>query len=1281
MAGPCGFIALAMMPGLTTPASAQTYTWQGATDDYNSFTNWSPPSGAPVNWPQAAIFDSTGSTTVNVTAGPINPVTWTFTANSQNYAIFGQFVQFVDQANLINNANAGQSISIANNMAGAGISQAGASTLTLSGFNDFTTTTITNGTLVNTGSLTSTVSNSATFTNTNNLFGDVTNSGTFGNSGAVTGSLSQSAGTTTNSGTITSTVDLTGGTFNNNAWGQVQGTTTITAGTVTNNGGTFAAVSNGAAGTFNNTTGSAGAVTNAGTATNGDTIASLDNTGGTFSNTGTVTGASTVSGGAVTNAGSFSSTLGVSGGTFQNNFSGIVLGTTTITGGTVSNNGGTFAAVSNGTAGTFNNTTGNAGAVTNAGTATNGGTIASLNNTGGTFSNTGTVTGASTVSGGAVTNAGTFSDTLGVSGGTFQNNAGGKVWGTTTITGGTVTNNGGTLGVVSNGAGGTFNNTTGNAGTVINAGTATNGGTILVLDNTGGTFSNTGTVTGVSIVSGGAVTNAGTFASAVDVSGGTFQNNVSGIVSDTTTIIAGTVTNNGGTFAAVSNAAAGTFNNTTGNAGAVTNAGTATNGGAIASLANTGGTFQNNVGGAVSGTTTITGGTVTNNGGTFAAVTNTTGTFTNTAGSVSGPVTNTATFNANGGGINGAIANNAGGTFNVGGTVTSSSAFDNSTATSRLLVNSGTYTLSGLLTNSGTNAGGGVFVNAGSTLNANGGFTNNAGATFVNQGTFSSTGTGTNDGTITGSLNILGGSLSGIGTISGTATIAGGATLASGNGTAGSSMTVGSLAFQSGAIYLVQIDPSTASFTNVTGTATLGGATISANFANGSYVAKQYTILTAGSINGNFDPTVANTNLPSGFKTTLSYDGTHAYLDLALGFTPPSGQLNVDQQNVGNAIVNFFNTTGSIPLVFGGLTPAGLTQLSGEGATATQQTTFNAMNQFMGVMTDPFIAGRGDPVSAGGGAAGYADEALAYAGKRKPNDALAAIYTKAPPVLPFEQRWSVWAAGFGGSQRTDGNTVLGSNDTRSSIYGTAVGADYRLAPNTLAGFALAGGGTNFSVNGLGSGRSDLFQAGVFLRHNAGPAYLAAALAYGWQDVTTDRTVTIAGVDQLRAKFNANAWSGRLEGGYRFVAQGLGLTPYAAGQFTTFDLPTYAEQVVSGANTFALAYGAKTATATRSELGLRADKSVAMQDGLLTLRGRLAWAHDYNTDRNVGATFQTLPGASFVVNGARMAPDSALTTASAEWKWLSGWSAAATFEGEFSNVTRSYAGKGVVRYAW
>lgn len=278
----------------------------------------------------------------------------------------------------------------------------------------------------------------------------------------------------------------------------------------------------------------------------------------------------------------------------------------------------------------------------------------------------------------------------------------------------------------------------------------------------------------------------------------------------------------------------------------------------------------------------------------------------------------------------------------------------------------------------------------------------------------------------------------------------------------------------------------------------------------------------------------------------------------------------------------------------------------------------------------------------------------------------------------------MWAAGFGGSQTTDGNATLGSNTATSRVGGVAVGADYWLSPQTIAGFALAGGGTNFSVNGAGSGRSDLFQAGAFVRHTIGSAYLTAAAAYGWQDITTDRTVTIAGVDRLRAQFNANAFSGRVEGGNRYVLPwmgGIGLTPYAAVQATAFDLPAYGESVVSGANTFALAYTAKTVTATRSELGLRSDKSWVVGDAILTLRGRAAWAHDYNTDRSIGATFQTLPGASFVVNGAAQSPDKALTTASAEVKWRTGFSLAATFEGEFSGNSSSYAGKGLARYQW
>src|SRR6185369_1247212 len=155
-------------------------------------------------------------------------------------------------------------------------------------------------------------------------------------------------------------------------------------------------------------------------------------------------------------------------------------------------------------------------------------------------------------------------------------------------------------------------------------------------------------------------------------------------------------------------------------------------------------------------------------------------------------------------------------------------------------------------------------------------------------------------------------------------------------------------------------------------------------------------------------------------------------------------------------------------------------------------------------------------------------------------------------------------------------------------------------------FALAGGGTNYSLSeALGNGRSDLFQAGVFGRQNIGAAYLSAALAYGWHDVTTNRTVALPAGDVLQARFRAETFSARFEGGYRFATPVAGITPYVAAQAISFNLPAYAGQ---------------TTTATRTELGLRSDRSWAMQDGIFTLRGRAAWAHDYNPDRAVTAVF-------------------------------------------------------------
>jgi autotransporter-associated beta strand protein len=163
---PQGFVAKVAAAAITlavvslpTSLQAQTYTWGGtgsttASTDYNLGTNWSnPPAGAPpVNAGQAAIFSSTGKTSVFVSAGPITPNSWTFDATSQSYTITGHAVNFNGAGpNLVNNASAGQAISISNIMNGSTLVQAGASTLTLGGTNTFTSTNISAGTLALTG--------------------------------------------------------------------------------------------------------------------------------------------------------------------------------------------------------------------------------------------------------------------------------------------------------------------------------------------------------------------------------------------------------------------------------------------------------------------------------------------------------------------------------------------------------------------------------------------------------------------------------------------------------------------------------------------------------------------------------------------------------------------------------------------------------------------------------------------------------------------------------------------------------------------------------------------------------------------------------------------------------------------------------------------------------------------------------------------------------------------------------------------------------------------------
>ncbi len=242
--------------------------------------------------------------------------------------------------------------------------------------------------------------------------------------------------------------------------------------------------------------------------------------------------------------------------------------------------------------------------------------------------------------------------------------------------------------------------------------------------------------------------------------------------------------------------------------------------------------------------------------------------------------------------------------------------------------------------------------------------------------------------------------------------------------------------------------------------------------------------------------------------------------------------------------------------------------------------------------------------------------------------------------------------------------------------------DYHVSADTIVGFALGGGGTNWNLASLsGSGHSAALQAGVYAFTRAGPLYGAAAFGFTNNWFNTNRTAL---GDQLHANFGGQSYGGRLEEGYRlreFLPAGLpDITPYAAIQTQDFQTPKYSENDIAGGG-FGLSYASMGAVDVRTEIGSRLEEVTAIDNIPLVLRSKLAWAHDFVDNPWLNASFQSLPGTSFIVNGAPIPHNSALVSGGAELFLAPGWSILAKFDGEFAGNSQTYGGNGTLRYTW
>lgn len=557
------------------------------------------------------------------------------------------------------------------------------------------------------------------------------------------------------------------------------------------------------------------------------------------------------------------------------------------------------------------------------------------------------------------------------------------------------------------------------------------------------------------------------------------------------------------------------------------------------------------------------------------------------------------------------------------------------------------------------------------------GLNNYTGATVVNAGRLAV------NGSIAASSGLTvanGATLGGTGQLPRVIVNAGG-TLAPGN-SIGTFTVNGDLQFNTGSTYTVEVSPSAADRTNVTGTATLTGATVNAVALPGSFRQQTYTILSAtGGLGGT---QFAGFNVTGSFSPArnphLTYDLNNAYLVLDPNtLTLPSGA-SVNRTNVTNGINRAVGGGVTPPAGFDTLLnmPAdaagrALDQLSGENGTQGQTGAFQLGGSYLALLSDVFGTRRDD----GAAAPGYAYDQRASSAVRSAFAALDRPAFTAP-------RWDLWGSAFGGGGNLAGDAGTGSVSSATRAGAVAAGADYRFAPNSLVGFSLAGGATSWS-SGNGGGSSDVVMAGVYGRHTAGSAYVAAAANYANYWMSTTRTVTVAGLDRLDARFNAQSFGGRIEAGYRLPARFLDVnwTPYGAVQAQNFRTPDYSETATAGSNQFGLRFAGRTATAVRAELGVQTERRIAIDKGSeLYLFGRTAYARDSVSDPAVSATFVALgSSSSFTAFGAQPSQHLMLSSAGAEWRLASGVSFLLKADTEWGERSRTWSGMGRIRYAW
>lgn len=603
----------------------------------------------------------------------------------------------------------------------------------------------------------------------------------------------------------------------------------------------------------------------------------------------------------------------------------------------------------------------------------------------------------------------------------------------------------------------------------------------------------------------------------------------------------------------------------------------------------------------------------------------------------------------------------------LSGVANSSVALGNQTLT--LSSASGSY--NGII----SGVGGGLTLSAGTeTLT---GINTYTGATTVNGGTLLV------DGSIASSSGLTvnsGGTVGGTGTLPST-TIAGGGTLSPGP-PIGTMSVQGNLAFAPTSTYRVDISPTTADRTNVTGTATLNG-TVHVVPQAGTYTqGTTYTVLTA---TGGRIGTFSALTIESAFLCAcLSYDANNVYLTIFnKGVTfPQVGQTSnqvataaaVEQLGPGNAIYDV------IVLASAAQARAAFDQLSGEihasTASALLADSHYVRDAVSGRLRQSYRSSKGSFALDGSG------PAVAYA--RETSDHPAASFAARAAVTPAERVTATWAQAIGawGRNAGDGNAATLSR----SIGGFVSGIDTTF--NDMMRLGVAGGYTRSSLHvdeRISSGAIDNYHLALYGGAQFGALGMRVGVANTWHDIETSRNIAFAGGesccassfrDSVKGDYRARTLQAFGELGFGLAVAGAAIEPFANAAYVGIRSDAFTES--GGAA--ALTASGQSSDAVFTTLGTRAAIRGALADGTtITARGALGWRHAFG-DLAPGMTLAFASGGTpFTIGGISMARDSALIETGFDLHFAPGAVIGLSYTGQLSARLTDHAVRGALTW--